>query len=228
MSNSRLEVSTSLDRNNNIIIGDTEKVLDIKNQYLITTYSITVYRKALEIIKKIKNLSCAEITGEEFDNYTDLHFYPLIDIKIKGSGINDILKKNNHAPTGFFCIHDSTNLHRRTFDLYDTFFRFTKKKYLVKSIKITCGSICFFPISNNLEKNPFIEIIDFKNENPKSFEEYDLDKINLFQKELNSLKKQKNKKRQPGQIVKYIVDNGTYDVYNPIHNGDKLIFVIKK
>ena len=55
-----------------------------------------------------------------------------------------------------------------------------------------------------------------------------MDKINLFQKELNSLKKQKNKKGQPGQIVKYIVDNGTYDVYNPIHNGDKLIFVIKK
>ena len=50
----------------------------------------------------------------------------------------------------------------------------------------------------------------------------------MFEKELNSTKKQKNKKRKLGQIVKYIVDNGTYDVYNPIHNGDKLIFVIKK
>ena len=118
MSNSRLEVSNSTYKNNDLIIGDTEKVLDIKNQYLVETYIETCDEVlVIDKINKIKDLACAKITGEEFDSYTDFHFYPLIDIKIKGSGINDILKKNNYAPTGFFCIHDSTNLHRRNFDL---------------------------------------------------------------------------------------------------------------
>ena len=228
MSNMKMVASTSLDRNDDIIIGDIEKVLDIKNQYTITTYSGTYEIEQLKMIRRIKDLACAGISGDNFDNYSDVHFYPLIDVKIKGSGINDILKKNNHAPTGFFCIHDATNIHRRHFDLYDTFFKFTKKKYFIKSVNINSGSICFYPLSNSLKTNPFYPIIEFKKDTPKIFEEYDFDKIKLFEKELNLIKKQKNKKRQPGQIVKYIVDNGTYDVYNPIHNGDKLIFVLKK
>ena len=230
MSNRRLEVSTSLYKNNDLIIGDTQNVLDIKNQYLIETYFMT-YDEFLVVdkINKIKDLACAKIVGEEFDNYTDFTIYPLIDIKIKGSGIRDILQKNNHAPTGFFCIHNSTDISRVHFDLYDLFFKFTKKKYLTKSIKISSGSICFAPMFDMDLGRPFDQPIEPDGKRDiKSFEEFDTDKIKLFQKELDKIKKKKNKKNEPNQIVKYIVDNGTYEVYNPTHNGDGLIFVLKK
>ena len=46
LSNQRQVVSNFLDRNEGLIIGDTEDVLDIKNQYLIETY------KLLDIQKK--------------------------------------------------------------------------------------------------------------------------------------------------------------------------------
>ena len=114
--------------------------------------------------------------------------------------------------------------------MYDNFHKFTKKKYLVKSIKINSKSLCFFPISkaHYFKKNPFIEHHDFVNKTPKSFEEYELENINSFQKELNLTKKQKSKKKGIDDIVKYNVDNGIYDVYNCEHNGDILIFVLKK
>ena len=231
LSNSSLEVSNTLYKCEDFIIGDSEKVLDIKNQYIIATYSLTIYSEAIKELKKIKDLAYVRIfTQEEVDNHTDLHFYPLIDIKTKGSGIRDILSKNKHAPTGFICVHNFTNIHRRGFDMYDNFHKFTKKKYLVKSIKITSKNLCFFPISktHNFNKNPFIEHHDFVNKTPKSFEEYELENINSFQKELNLTKKQKNKKKGIDDIVKYNVDNGIYDVYNCEHNGDILIFVLKK
>ena len=230
LSNSRLEVSNSTYKNNDLIIGDTEKVLDIKNQYLFETYFTTSDEfLVIKQINKIKDLACAKIIGEEYDDYCDFTIYPSIDIKIKGSGIRDILQKNNHPPTGFFCIHNSTDIHRRDFDISETFFKFTKKKYHTKSIKISSRSICFAPMFDMDLVRPFDQPIkpDGKKD-IKSFEEFDSDKIKLFQKELDKIKKKKNKKSEPNQIVKYFVDNGTYDVYNPIHNGDKLIFVLKK
>ena len=83
ISNSRLEISNSCYKNNDFIIGDTEDVLDIKNQYLIQTYS-AIYDE-FEKIKKvnnIKNLSCAQIVGDGEDEYLagycDYKIYPLI------------------------------------------------------------------------------------------------------------------------------------------------------
>ena len=61
----------------------------------------------------------------------------------------------------------------------------------------------------------------------KPFEEFDKDGVKSFQEELNKLKKQK-KKKEHGSIVKYTVDNGTYDVFRPEYNGGGLIFVLKK
>ena len=43
----------------------------------------------------------------------------LLEIKKKGSGLNDLYKKNNHLPCGFFCIHDWANINRRDFDFID-------------------------------------------------------------------------------------------------------------
>jgi len=304
LANQKQVVSNFLDRNEGLIIGDTEKVLDIKNQYLIETFKYTIFN----VIKKIKDLAYASIEAED-DGYTDFHYYPLIDVKIKGSGLSDIYKKNIHPPIGFFCIHDYTPLNRRHFDLdlYDTFFKYTNKEYFHKSIKINSGSICFFPLSNNLKNQPFRIVFDrnldldlislgknrskvikiikqFKKDNSgksvmplekkefqldmsvlkkmkgkkkyrenlvksfkkvgyeyrnfiefseelekkgaeieiidrsaKPFGQYDLNSKELkdFQKELNSLKKQKNKKKGNGDIIKCDVENGIYDVYNP-------------
>jgi hypothetical protein len=233
MSNSELEVSNSCYQNNDFVIGDTENVLDIKNQYLIHTYFATNDEfESIEKVNKIKNLSCASIVGdgeeEYLAGYCDYTIYPLIDIKIKGSGIRDILKKNNHAPTGFFLIHDTTEIDRRNFDLYDNFFNFIKKKYLKKSIKITSKSICFAPKYDS-------ELIHFYDHPMQSdgkrlvkpFEEFDKEGVKSFQEELNKLKKQK-KRMEEGSIVKYTVDNGTYDVFRPEYNGGGLIFVLKK
>tara|TARA_Y100001935_G_C17148610_1_gene429272 strand:+ start:598 stop:738 length:141 start_codon:yes stop_codon:yes gene_type:complete len=36
------------------------------------------------------------------------------------------------------------------------------------------------------------------------------------------------KRMEHGSIVKYAVDNGTYDVYRPEYKGGGLIFVLKK
>ena len=234
ISNSRLEVSNSCYKNNDFIIGDTEDVLDIKNQYLIQTYS-AIYDE-FEKIKKvnnIKNLSCAQIVGDGEDEYLagycDYTIYPLIEIKIKGSGIRDILKKNTTVATGFFLIHDTTAINRSYFDLYDNFFNFTKKQYLKKTIKINSKSICFAPLHDS-------ELSSIFNDHPtksngeriiKSFEEFDKDKVKSFQKELNKIKKQK-KRNEHGPIVKYTVDNGTYDVFRPEYKGGGLIFVLKK
>ncbi len=234
MSNARLEVSNSCYKNSDFIIGDTENVLDIKNQYLIQTYGITNDEfGSIEKVNKIKNLSCARIVGgaeEQFIvGYCDFTIYLLIDIKIKGSGIRDILKKNNHAPTGFFLIDDTTAINRRHFDLYNNFFNFTKKKYLQKSIKITSKSICFAPL-HDTELHSLFYDHPMQSDGKrliKPFEEFDKDKVKSFQKELNKLKKQK-KRKEDGSIVKYTVDNGTYDVYRPEYNGEGLIFVLKK
>jgi len=231
LSNSSLEVSNILYKCEDFIIGDSEKVLDIKNQYIITTYSLTIYSEAAKKLKKIKDLAYAKIfTQEEVDNHTNLRLYPLIEIKSKGSGIKDILSKNKHAPSGFICIHDFTDINRRDFDMYDNFQKFTKRKNLVKTIKIFSNSLCFFPISKagNFKTNPFREHHDFVNKVPKSFKEYELENIKTFQKELDLIKKQKNKKKGIDDVVKYYVDNGIYDVYNCSHNGDKLIFVLKR
>ena len=291
LANQRHVVSNFLDRNDGLIIGDTEEVLDIKNQYLIQTYQfIDLHNR----IKKL-NLAYGSVSADTGDGYDDFHYYPFIEIKRKGSGLNDLYKKNNHLPCGFFCIHDWANIHRRDFDFIDSFHKFTNKKYFVKSIKVKSGSISIFPLSNNLQSNPFYSIdymqphylnlfslgknkkkvidkikkfaenssikfkikglykfkdeahkkyniannayftysteyysfldfvqglkklgakVEFFNPYYKSFDECDKDKLKLFQKELNLIKKQKNKKKGNGDIIKCEVENGEYNVYN--------------
>ena len=293
LSNQRQVVSNFLDRNEGLIIGDTEDVLDIKNQYLIETY------KLLDIQKKIEklNLAYGTVTADTGDGYDDFHYYPFVEIKKKGSGLNDILKKNNHLPCGFFCIHDWANIDRRSFDFYSSYHQYTNKKNLVKSIKVTSGSISIFPLSNNLKSNPFRSLsyfdsrdlslfslgknkklvieklkkfaekssfkfkldglykinedkkqkynilksvyftypmayysfLDFVKDlkksgakvelvNPyyKPFEDYEEEKLKAFQKELNLIKKQKNKKKGLGDVIKCQVENGIYNVYHTV------------
>ena len=305
LANQRQVVSNFLDRNEGLIIGDTEQVLDIKNQFLIETYKFDIY-------SHIKNLNLAygTVDADTGDGYNDFHYYPFIEIKKKGSGLNDIFKKNNHLPCGFFCIHDWAPINRRSFDFYDLFHKFTSKKNFVKSIKISSGSICIFPLSNNLKNNPFYslfieldkydlnlislgknkkKVIDkikkfsdksslkfktqglykmnednekkhnlvksarFKynfhyyslrdfveelkksgakleliNQNFKPFEEFDKEKIQSFQKELNLIKKQKNKKKGMGDIIKCNVENGIYNVYHPAIRGEDEIYEGKR
>ena len=48
----------------------------------------------------------------------------------------------------------------------------------------------------------------------QSFEEYDEEKLNLFKKELELIKKQKNKKKGFGDVIKCNVENGIYNVYH--------------
>lgn len=303
LANQRQVVSNFLDRNPDLIIGDTEDVLDIKNQYLAHTYKLFGIR---DFIKNL-NLAIGTVSADTGDGYDDFHYYPLIEIKKKGSGLNDILKKNNHLPSGFFCIHDYAPIHRRFFDFHNSYHKFTSKKNFVKSIKISSGSICIFPLSNNLKNQPFetllnrnldLDIISFgKNRSEvikiiknsikqfkydmsvlwkikskkidrinliksfkgqgyeyrnfvefseelekkgakieiidrsaKSFEQYDLKSKELknFQKELNLIKKQKNKKKGMGDIIKCNVENGTYNVFNPDIRGADEIYEGKK
>ena len=120
-----------------------------------------------------------------------------------------------------------------------------KKKYreiLIKSFKGEGYKYReFIEFSEELEKcGAKLEIID---SSVKPFEQYDLNskKIIDFQKELNSIKKQKNKKNGLGDVIQCSVENGVYEVYEiPIrisdeeYEGKKIpringaIFVIKK
>ena len=89
LANQKHVVSNFLDRNEGLIIGDTEKVLDIKNQYLIETYKFDIH-------SNIKNLDLAygSVTADTGDGYDDFAYYPFIEIKRKGSGLNDIFKNS--------------------------------------------------------------------------------------------------------------------------------------
>ena len=42
--------------------------------------------------------------------------------------------------------------------LISDFHKFTNKKYFIKTIKVKSGSISIFPLSNNLQSNPFNSI----------------------------------------------------------------------
>ena len=181
LANQKNVVSNFLDRNAGLIVGDTEKVLDIKNQFLIQTYEFDIHRY-------IKNLDIAygSVTADTGDGYDDFHYYPLTEIKRKGSGLNDIFKKNTHLPCGFFCIHDYALINRRSFDFYELFHKFTNKKHFVKSINVSSSSICIFPLSNNLKNNPFSSLSLF-------FDKYDLNLISLG----------KNKKKIIDEIKKF-------------------------
>tara|TARA_B100000989_G_C19477760_1_gene443715 strand:- start:80 stop:1069 length:990 start_codon:yes stop_codon:yes gene_type:complete len=309
-------VSNVLDRNPGLIIGDTEEVLDLKNQYLIETFQFRIF----DVIKKY-GLVHASIDADD-DGWVDFHFYPLVEIKNKGSGINDILKKKQHLPTAFVCVHDYTEINRRDFDISSRFKKYTSKEFFHGSVRIKNKSICFFPISNNLiDINPFEAVqfheeldlnvksfgnkksevikviknnigtfkhdmrilwkikseninsinliksfkgkgcdyrsfiqfseelekkgakVEIVNKSAKSFESYDQnsEKMKNFKKKLNFLRKQKNKKKGFGDLIKCEVENGIYDVFNPTvqsgedeYEGKKIpiynsfIFVIKK
>ena len=294
--NQKNVVSNNLDYHAGLIVGDTEKVLDIKNQFLIQTYSNPEFE--FDFHRYIKNLDIAygTVTADTGDAYDHFNYYPLTEIKRKGSGLNDISKKNTHLPCGFFCIHDYALINRRSFNFNELFHKFTNKKYFVKSITVSSSSICIFPLSNNIKNNPFsrasfyfdkydLNLISFgknkkkiideikkfsskssfkfkieglnkfkesdgkkynliksavfdiyyyyqtlrdfvvelkksgaklelKSQNFKPFEEYDKEKLNLFKKELDLIKKQKNKKEGYGDVIKCNVENGIYNVYN--------------
>jgi hypothetical protein len=226
LTNRRLAVGNFLDGHNSLIIGDTEKILDTKNQYLIET-SNDFDSKELD---EHKDFAIASIVVDTGDTFTPFHCYPLVEIKKSGSGIKDILKKNNNMPSAFLCVHDYTKIN--IFDITEKYETYTNKETFIKSIKIFNNSISFLPKSNNLNC-PF--------NSQKNFEDYNKQEINDFQKKLNLIKKQKNKKKGKGDIIKYVVENGTYNIYNPVirvedikgyggkkySNYDSFILVIK-
>ena len=77
------------------------------------------------------------------------------------------------------------------------------------------------------KKGAKIEIID---RSVKPFDQYDINSKELkdFQKELNLLKKQKNKKKGMGDIIKCNVENGIYNVYHPAIRGEDEIYEGKR
>ena len=89
-----------------------------------------------------------------------------------------------------------------------------QKKNIIKS---ACFSSpweyhTYFEFVKDLEKSGAkVELI---NPSYKPYEDYDKDKLKIFQKELNSIKKQKNKKKGSGDLIKCQVENGIYNVYD--------------
>jgi hypothetical protein len=235
LANKRLAVGNFLDGENSLIIGDTEKVLDIKNQYLIEISNNFNNQELYEH----KDLAIASIIVDTGDRYTPFHCYPLVEIKKSGSGINDILKKNNDMPSAFVCVHEYTQINRRDFDISENYKTYTNKDNFIKSIEISNNSISFLPKSNNLDLD---YLFSFPNKFvQKSFEDFSKEEIKNIQKKLNLIKKQKNKKNGKGEIIKYTVQNGIYNVYNPsikvedteykgkkYPNYDSFILVVKK
>ena len=205
-----------LEGDNSLIIGDTEKVLDIKNQYIIETSN----HSNSEELDNHKDLAVASIAVDTGDSFTTFHCYPLIEVKKSGSGLSDILKKNNHPPSAFICLHEYTKMDRRTFDISKNYKTYTSKETFVKSIQISNNNISFLPKSNNLNC-PFTKVGTFDG-GQKFPEDYSKEEIKDFQKKLNLIKKQKNKKQGKGDIIKYDVENGVYDVYNPLIKADDI------
>ena len=65
--------------------------------------------------------------------------------------------------------------------------------------------------------------LDLINLNFKPLESVNDKDIKIFEKELNQIKKQKNKKKGFGDVIKCEVENGIYDVYNcPIRGEDEI------
>jgi hypothetical protein len=205
-----------LDDDNSLIIGDTEKVLDIKNQFIIETSN--AYNS--EALDNHKDLAVASIVGDNSEYFFPIQCYPLIGIKKGGSGLNDIFKKNNHLPSAFICVHEYTKIDRRTFDISTNYKIYTSKETFVKSIQISSNSISFLPRSNNLNC-PFYKAETFDN-SQKFIEDFSKEEIKDFQKKLNLIKKQKNKKQGRGDIIKYDVENGIYNIYNPSIRADDI------
>lgn len=205
-----------LDGDNSLIIGDTEKVLDIKNQFIIETSN---HHNSKELDNH-KDLAVASIYVDTGDLFTPFHCYPLIEVKKSGSGLSDILKKNNHPPSAFVCVHEYTKIHRRNFGISENYNDYTNKKYFIKSIQISNNNISFLPKLNNLN-SPFIKLETF-DASQKFPEDYSKEEIKDFQKRLNLIKKQKNKKKGKCDIIKYDVENGVYDVYNPSIRADDI------
>ena len=140
----RGEGSTSLHKHRGLIIGDLEKVIDLKTQYLIETFNLDFATGDLDSIKNIKELTYAEVSAED-DGYTDYLFYPL-------------LEKNKKNPTAFLCLHLYTcpYLDEKGIGINSLIEKYVKKKYLIKKININCGKICFFPLANDLKNKPFV------------------------------------------------------------------------
>ena len=176
LANQRRVSYNFLEGDNSLIIGDTEKVLDIKNQYIIHTYSHNNY----EALNNHKDLAVAYIVVDTGDSFTPFHCYPLIEIKNSGSGLNDILKKNNHLPSAFVCVHEYTNIHRRNFGISENYKDYTNKKYFIKSIQISNNNISFLPKSNNFDC-PFTKVETF--DGIKKFPgDYSQKEIKIFKK----------------------------------------------
>ena len=66
LSNQRLVVSNFLDRNEGLIIGDTKKVLDIKNQYLIETFKFTILKTIIFVPLTIKVIKIRYLSFKKF------------------------------------------------------------------------------------------------------------------------------------------------------------------
>ena len=130
LANQRQVSYNFLDGDNSLIIGDTEKVLDINNQFIIETSNLT----NSEPLDNHKDLAVASIVVDTGDSFTPFQCYPLIEVKKSGSGLNDIFKKNNHLPSAFVCVHEYTKIDRRTFDISENYKDYTNNKYFIKSI----------------------------------------------------------------------------------------------
>ena len=92
-----------------------------------------------------------------------------------------------------------------------------KQKYnILKSVYFTypMAYYSFLDFVKDLKKSG--AKVELVNPYYKPFEEYEEEKLKAFQKELNLIKKQKNKKKGLGDVIKCQVENGIYNVYHTV------------
>tara|TARA_B110000027_G_C16035466_1_gene262867 strand:+ start:205 stop:933 length:729 start_codon:yes stop_codon:yes gene_type:complete len=214
-----------------LVVGDIERVLDLKTQYLIESYSLDLCKGKNNSIKQFKEIEIVNVDANDGGS-PDYHFFPLAE--------NDSLGNRNKTPTGIFGMHMYTYEYlAKKADPYRVIFnilikKYVKKKNLIKKINIISGIICAYPALNQNSKldNPFL------NSTIKSFEEYNLNEkiFKDFKKKLKKLCSSKNSRGGFNTGIDNIMtspaENGVYEVYRvPIPVANKEIdgaFFLKK
>ena len=92
-----------------------------------------------------------------------------------------------------------------------------KQKYnILKSVYFTYPMAYYSFLDFVKDLNKSGAKVELVNPYYKAFEEYEEEKLKAFQKELNLIKKQKNKKKGLGDVIKCQVENGIYNVYHTV------------
>tara|TARA_Y100001970_G_scaffold278740_1_gene384902 strand:- start:188 stop:913 length:726 start_codon:yes stop_codon:yes gene_type:complete len=215
-----------------LVVGDIERMLDLKTQYLIQSNQLDLCKGNNSSIKKFKEIEIVNADADDGGS-PEYYFFPLVE--------SDGWGKNYKTPTGIFGMHMYTFEYlAKKADPYRIFFnsliqKYVKKKNLIRKINITSGIICVYPALNQNSKlnSPFLKSAI------KPFKEYDLNEkiFKDFKKKLKKLCSSKNSKGGFNSGIDNImtspVENGLYEVYRvpiPVANNeiDGAFFLKKK